>query len=383
VAAVASTSEQQKLQRMRALLASDPRNEPLWQSCCDLAASGRDYAALEELAHHRLAATPADPQGLHRQAIALMGLKRFEAALEPLGALAASLPQDAAVARDLGLCHYALRRFDAAKPYFAARYAAGERDAELLRLLVSTYHHLGLMGEALAIAKDNSGPARADGALAGVYALLFFDADDPMRAARYASLALEKNPDSTDALVVQGTLRIAQMRLDEAQRDFDRVIERAPTNGRAWIGIGTTALLRRDFAAARKALRSGVENMATHVGSWHLLAWTELVSGDLDEAERLFTHALELDRNFAESHGALAAVAALRADRATAEREIEVANRLDPDGLAAKFAESLLLRAGGDPERARSLIMDTISGLAAQRASPLSELLSRLGKRKP
>jgi Flp pilus assembly protein TadD len=123
--------------------------------------------------------------------------------------------------------------------------------------------------------------------------------------------------------------------------------------------------------------------MPSHVGSWHLLAWTELVAGELDEAQRLFTHALELDRNFAESHGALAAIAAMRGDRATAEREIEVAERLARDGLAAKFARSVLLSAGGDPERARSLVTETIAGLAAQGASPLGQLLSRLGKPKP
>jgi Tfp pilus assembly protein PilF len=159
------------------------------------------------------------------------------------------------------------------------------------------------------------------------------------------------------------------------------VAELAPENARAWIGLGTAALLNQDLKTASTALRRGLENMPSHVGSWHVLAWTELVSGNLAEARRLFERSLELDRNFSESHGGIAAVAALGGDRATAEREIEVANRLDPECLSAKFAQSVLLRAAGDPHSSRELVRSTIAGLDNDPKTPLAEYLAGLARR--
>jgi hypothetical protein len=89
-------------------------------------------------------------------------------------------------------------------------------------------------------------------------------------------------------------------------------------------------------------------------------------------------HALDLDRNFAESHGSLATVAALRGDQATAKREIDIANRLDPGCLSAKLAASLLKRAANDPDGARELIATTVAGLTRDDKSPLAALLAGL-----
>jgi Tfp pilus assembly protein PilF len=159
------------------------------------------------------------------------------------------------------------------------------------------------------------------------------------------------------------------------------VLERSPDNARAWVGLGTAALLGQDFAGAKSALRRGVEHMPGHVGSWHLLAWTELMTGEIDEAERLFARSFELDRNFAETHGALATIAAMRGDRESALRSTEVAKRLDSECLSAKYAQSVLARAAGDAEQARELIVSTIAGMTAEAKTPLAELLASFTRR--
>lgn len=53
--------------------------------------------------------------------------------------------------------------------------------------------------------------------------------------------------------------------------------------------------------------------------------------------------ALGLDRNFGEWHGAIAAIHAIRGDRAAAERHIEIAERLDRLGLSSHYARAVLL----------------------------------------
>lgn len=112
-----------------------------------------------------------------------------------------------------------------------------------------------------------------------------------------------------------------------------------------------------------------------------LLAWAELITGQPCEAQRLFEHSLELDRNFAETHGGIAAVAAMRGDQATATKEIAVANRLDPKCLSAKFAESVLKRAADDPAGAQTIVAATITDLAGRSAGPLATLLASLARR--
>jgi Tfp pilus assembly protein PilF len=149
-------------------------------------------------------------------------------------------------------------------------------------------------------------------------------------------------------------------------------LQLAPANARAYIGLGTLALLENDLQQAKAHLLRGVELMPGHVGSWHVLAWTHLMSGEIDLAELRFRHALELERNFAETHGALAAIAALRGDRAASERGIEVALRLDPQSLAARFAQSVLVGQAGDPAAARKIIKRTVARLSPQDGSMLS-----------
>jgi Flp pilus assembly protein TadD len=311
----------------------------------------------------------------------MIGLRRFADAIPTLESVLAVIAKHPATLSNLGLCHYALGQFDQAVSYLEQCHATGERGPDLLRLLVSTYHHVGRIDEAAALAAANMELAERDGALAGVFALAFLDSGDAARAARCATLALASNDQSIDGLIVQGTLGLGRLETDIAVRQFGAVIEQAPENGRAWIGLGTAALLKQDLARARVALRQGVEHMPGHVGSWHVLAWTELMTGELDEAQRLFTHSLELDRNFSESHGGLAAVAAIRGDRATATREIEVANRLDRACVSAKFAESVLSSAAGQPERARELIVATIGRMTGTQDNPLASLLARLARR--
>jgi tetratricopeptide (TPR) repeat protein len=369
------------LRRLRELLHADPANHALWRRCAAAAGDARDYAALQEIAAVRLALHEDDHEAAFHQATALIGLKRPGEAIPLLETLLAGAPDEPAVLANLGLCHYALGQFADAAACLQRNYAAGRRDADLLRLLVSSYHYLGRIAEALEVATPNLDAARPDAALAGVFALAFLDGGDSVRAARCANWALKANPSSIDALVVQGTLDLGRLDLAAAVARFEGVTEQAPDNGRAWIGLGTAALLRRDIATAKTALGRGVTHMPGHVGSWHLLAWTELVNGGIDEAERLFEHALDLDRNFAESHGSLAAVAALRGNRERATREIDIAKRLDPSCVSAQYAASVLARNSGNPRAADDLIATAAASLAEQNGGPLSALLARLVRR--
>jgi hypothetical protein len=53
----------------------------------------------------------------------------------------------------------------------------------------------------------------------------------------------------------------------------------------------------------------------------------------------------------------MAVIAAMRGDRAAAERCIEVAERLDPKGMTAKYAKTLL---ASSPEEGRKMLVELI-----------------------
>jgi tetratricopeptide (TPR) repeat protein len=358
------SATRERLSSLERFFQTDPGNARLFADCVALALQLGDYASLQRLADARLQAEPTDLAAAAVRAQALIAKGEFRLAAMDLERICTAQPDRTAVQQqDLGLCYFCLGEFARAKASLEIALRTGERTSGLLRLLVSTYHHLGLLSEADTLAAANSVPAESDAGLAGVYALLYLDLGRASEAGRWARQALSLDASNVDALTVEGTLLTADGALDTAAEAFERVLEHVPAFGRAWIGLGSIALLRRDLPVALERVKRGVELLPTHVGSWHVLGWTYLLSGDLDSAEGAFQHALELNRNFAETHGSLAAIAALRGDSATAQRHMEVAQRLDPTSLSAQFTKAVLTGRGGDEDKARRMVLKALSRL--------------------
>jgi Tfp pilus assembly protein PilF len=365
----------QKLSLLKEFSRADPANQRLARECIELALQAGDYAFALDRLDAVLAGSPEDLRARFDRATALIGQREYAAAIEALRGILSNSPSLVAAQINLGLCHYCRAEYADARLPLDAAYAAGERSADLLRLLVSSYHHLGLMNEAVSLADQNAKSSSTDPVLAGVYALVYLDASQPSKAARWMGKALAGNPNSVDGLTVQATLNAARMLTAHAKEQFERVLQLAADNGRAWIGLGTLALLRRDLPQAKTLLARGLELMPLHVGSWHVLAWTHLISGDLDASEALFQRALQIDRNFAESHGGLASVAALRGDTGAAERGVKVALGLDPACLSAHFARAVLISRAGDAAAAARLIKEKLTGLSPGDGSLLSRTI--------
>jgi tetratricopeptide (TPR) repeat protein len=342
-----------RLQGLQSMLRTDPRNPFLRQQCTELALSSRDYDGLIATADIVLAAQPEDTPAQFDRATGLIGKREYAQALEVLHALRPLQPETYGIDFNIALCHYCLNEYEAALPHLRECFSKGLRDAGLLRLLVTTYHHLGMMEEAAQLCIDNPDPAATDAALAGAYALVLLDVDDSARAAR----------------------------TEEARAMLESVVADAPQSARAWIGLGSLAMLSQDLASARSLLMRGVELMPGHVGSWHALGWTQFLQNDLQAAQATFEHAMELDRNFAETHGALASIAATQGERESAERLIDVALRLDPDCMSARFAQSVLARRAGDAVQAQAIMDAAAAALGAQQKNSLGQSLSKLLQR--
>lgn len=343
-----------KFASLRRHLEADPENSRLRRDCLDAAVAAGEFGFVHELAEKRLASMPADPEAQFDRATALIGLKYFAGAIEALKPLDATIP---GVRFNTGLCLFMLGNYAEARPYFSAGYDAGERSAGQLRVYLRALHHIGDFDTATAIMKSNAALIASDSELAGVCSMLAIDTSDIVSGKRFAQIALAGNPDNLDALVAAGTLQSVELQIPQARAAFEHALTVQPECSRAWIGLGMLAMGDRNFSAAIEQLERGLAGLPGHIGSWHALAWAHLFGGNIDAAEKEFQHALELNRNFSESHGALGVIAAMRGDRASAERFIEVAERLDPKGMTAKYASTLL---ASSPEEGRRMLADLI-----------------------
>ncbi len=375
-----STASADKLGRLRKLLQADPTNASLRRQCVDLATQAGQYEIVVQLADSALAAAPADTGALFDKATGLIGQRAYRPALDLLRQLEPAAAADSAVQMNVALCWYCLGDFASAKQHLDACRAAGVKTPGMLRMLVSSCHHLGLLDEAVSIAGENEAAASSDAGLAGVFALLYLDADDPARAAKFAGIALRLNPKSLDGRVTEATLLTARAQTERAKQMLEGVIEDAPTTARAWIGLGSLSLLAQQLDAARQQLRRGLDLMPEFVGAWQLLGWAQLVSGELSTAAETFERARVVDPDFAETHGGLATVAAMRGEDQRARELIDAALRLDQDCFAAQVAQSVLLGRSGRPAQAQELIANAVAGLGAKDGIALSRLLLRTHK---
>jgi Tfp pilus assembly protein PilF len=367
-----------RLERLEPLLRVEPDNLPLHRECVQLAMEGRAYERALQLVEARLSRHPAEAEAQFARSNALIGLQRFDDALQILKALEAQGVTATGVLANLALCHFALGNFANTRAYAEQLLAAGEVNADTVRLAVSSLHFLGEMDAAVALADQHAALGEQNGGLAGVFAMAYLDSNDAPKAAKFATVALQHNPDSIDGLIVSATLAASEMEVEKATQQYARAVQLAPRNGRGWLGLGLMAFQHMEFPAAREFLQRGLETLPDHVGSWLALGWSHLVTGEVDAAEKYFNHALELDRNFAESHGAVAAIYAMRGDRAAAERHIEIAERLDRTGLSVHYAHAVLKDKDGGNDAGRRHILETMRRAAPRFGGKAAEILKSL-----
>jgi Flp pilus assembly protein TadD len=196
----------EQLRKLERFLSVDPGNSRLFTDCAALAVQLEDYETLLRAANARLRLQPMDVPALAARAKALLIQGEFQRAAVEFEKVGVARPGDAAVQQDLGLCYYSLDELEWARGPFETALQLGERNGVLLRLLISTWHRLGLLADAAALAATNPTPAQTDAALAGVYARVYLDSGQVAQAGLWAKRALAMDPGNVDALSVEASL---------------------------------------------------------------------------------------------------------------------------------------------------------------------------------
>lgn len=362
----------QKLARLQNYLAQDLDNPHLLRELIDLSLHLRENALAREYLAEARKLSPHDPVLQQREGNLLLAEQEWRAAAAVFENLLRQHP-DAALAFNLAYAWFWLGQYAAAREVLQPWLAPGAPMAAVI-LMLRCLHHLGDLPAAMALQQANLPAMGQDAEFMSVSSLLYLDNSQLELAEQAAQAALVADPPPFEALVVSGTVALGRGDYLLAREQFATALQRKPDDGRSWAGSGLVSLLLRDYPRASKELEQAIASMPQHIGTRHVLAWCKILSGDLNGANMVLQAALALDRNFGETHGGLAVVAALQGRRAEAEAAIRRAQGLNAQGLSGAFAQMLLARDVHHPEK----LAEEVHALVAQQQAPFGGSLTDL-----
>ena len=274
----------------------------------------------------------------------------------------------------LGLCFFYQERYFEAITSFENSVSHSEATPQNWKYLAYSHHHLNQLTDAIEYAYKWV-EKMPDADSLGYLAVILFDLGDLKTADEYAQKAIKIDPEQSDAHVITGSIALSTGQLQNATKDFQVASKRNPNNGRAWLGLGLIALAQHTPQDARILLERAKNLMPKHIGTSLALGWLKFKLGEVIQAQSEFTNALGLDRNFAESHGALACTHIMLDQPELAEQHITLAKKLDPHNFASAYAQVLQLKKQGKHNDAEILLGEIMRQRPPQQSMTLTELV--------
>ena len=372
-----------RLERCLGYLEQDPQNQHLLAEASDLALSLNDLTTARDLVVRALNLSPHDPHFKFRLSCVARGERNWAETAKLCEELLGAGNDDPAIHYNLGHAAAMLGRFEDAKTHLLPLADKTDKFPNAPHLLVRTLHYLEELDEARTIGEAHMTLYPDDATMAGMLGTLCTDLEDFNAARQWSELALKGKPDNLDALVTAGTVALGDEDGTRAGVFFEKALAVDPNNGRAWLGQGMASMLGFDLKTACASLERAAQAMPDHLGTWNALAWCELLDNDIAAAEKTFNHAMDIDRNFGETHGGLAVIAALQGRLEDATRQSDIALRLDDKSMAAKFAKSLILQRMGKAQAGQELLRDAFASFQVAGGGNLLEMLGRVARKMP
>ena len=354
-----AASRANRLRQLQGYLAQDPANVHLLAEVCDAAlAAGEHDVALRTI--EAAEANASEPAGwLHRRAHVAMAKREWGEALALLALLRQQSGDHPALLHDMALVHLRAGDYRACREVVEPALGDPAVDSEMLGRLQALWlramHHLALLREAWPWIERQRAAGSLQRHAMGVASLIAIDLDRFPDADALADEALRDAQPSTEALVAGAYVAIARRQAERAAGLLQRALAANPRDGRTWSTLGLASLQVGDLAGARRNFEQAVQTLSRHIGTWHALGWACLLLQDLRAARAAFTQALALDRNFGESHAALALVLLLEGSDAESAHFLRVAERLDSRSVTAGYVRALASGEVGDAASIQAL----------------------------
>lgn len=362
------------LDRLLKYLELDERNRPLRQDALQEACRAGAWLIARKLVEDGLLLHPDEAGLLELCGVSCLRARRYDDAEHMIALIFERGAGDSNLRYSLALAMSMQGRHGDALEQLSGD--AVIHDVEIAPLLKARcLHHLDRLDDAIVECSTYLSRVPRDANGHGVMALLLYDKGGQPAASRHCRTALELDPSQCEGLLVQALIQQDAREMDGALATFDRLVSAHPTCGRGWLGKALINMGQQRMAAANEDIELAIHYMPMHIGSWHVLAWILILQGDAEGAERAFRSALELDRTFAETHGGLAAVAALQGREDEARAGIRRARGLSPDVMSAVYAEFVLFQRDGRDGEARRLVEAFVNRAPKGREIPFRESL--------
>ncbi len=301
--------------------------------------------------------------------------RRFDLALKTFESVPAGIPDRAGHAYAIALSEFELSDYKAAVAALAPLEAEHLCDATCANLLGVSWSKLGRPVEAYRAFRQGieQEPRNLDGYLNIV--TLLSDNNDLEDAAKIASEAVQRFPNSAQALVVRGAAFIATGRLAEAHSDFAHAIELAPHSADAgfFLALVDYQQGRPENAAAelQRAIDSGINDADLH----YLLAEC-LLRSKKSRAERVreeLDRAIEMDPKHVAARTLRGKLLLERGRAEDAVADLKLALQQDPSSSAALYNLARAYQTIGKMEQSRKLF----DAVRAMKTDSLDELTHR------
>jgi tetratricopeptide (TPR) repeat protein len=343
------TAQTSQLERLLGFLKSDPGNLRLLADAASAAFDAQAFDVAADLLTCHAAIAPLPPALVNLEGVVALARQRFADAAAIFAGLRDGGADDPALRFNLAWALAMIDDYPGALPLLDDAALAVSRRAPALKIHVM--HHLEMFDEALAEGERLTQRHPGDQALSGALATLAMDAERTDLALAYAKRA----PDDAEGQSALGMLTLGSFEAGRSLAMFDAAIARAPDNPRAWVGKGLGLVVTGDTKAGAAALDKGAVLFQTHLGSWIAAGYAHFANGDNAKARASFERAMAIDDTFAECHGGIAVLDVLDGRIAEAERETDIALRLDKACLGGTLAKTLLLERNGQGETARRI----------------------------
>lgn len=362
-------AERGALLRLETFLAQDPDNLSLRTAVFEAALRCAEWGLAKSQIDFGLLHAPDRLVWKFREGDFLLAKKDYCQAREVLQALGHdALPPEAqdTLLHNVAYTYFGEGNFDQCVELLEPRMAKSlqgelsahppnEAEVGLQKLWLRALHHSKDAARACAWAKTMDETGELSHRVAGIASLAALDASEGVLAQKWSRIALDsdiKESERSEAIVTQASLLLASRDTEQACKLADHALMLHPREGRAWSIRGFAKMLDGALAEAQDHFSTALETLPGHIGTWHGLGWSQLLAGLPPEALVTFRHALDLDRNFAESQGAVSVALFLTGDVGGARKHADNALRLDKNCLSGQYAAALI---SGELQSAQAL----------------------------
>jgi len=363
-----------RLGRLLRYIELDPGNLALRLDVIREAFGTGDWDVARKLLDAGLRAHPGQPQLQELSGVSHMQAQRFPDAEEALrGAFDAGV-KSSELRYHLAIALFMQHRYSDALEHLRVPPESPEQPFGMV-LRARCLHHLRRPEEAITTLQIYLDVSPDDTEGHGLLALLLQEEGHDDEARTHIDAAIERNPRQVEALLALAAMQSEGPESEVARKSFDAILRVDSRCGRAWLGLALLNLREMRLDAAMHDAQLAASHLPEHLGTWHVFAWIQIMLGDVVGAQAAFERAMSVDRNFGETHGGLAVVAALQDREDDARLHLKRALRLAPQSLAATYAEMLLLQREGRDEEAMRLLDSVLSRKAGRAGLQYRELV--------